>query len=159
MTISLSVFQFTAAAPQYRPTITAADSVVVNPAAFTTTQQLAAPTVTGAIPVLAATGFPSLFAEARFTTAGDSIGLSPVALNIDSAAKVTVLGIGSELLANASALRDLASTGKYFSQALIASSYGPRSGAAFGAGLVTHVAWLVTTAPAGSTNLYAWLSG
>lgn len=150
--MALSVFYFQTLNPpatvKYRAAIVATDGTTVNPALFTG----------GTVPVIPATGQPNLFAEARFTNAGDSIGLSPVALNIDATGLVTVLGIGAELTLTARTLRD-AVAGLYYSSAALASAYGSRSSQALGAGPVTHVAWLVTTAPAAATDIYAWLSG
>ena len=166
MTISLAVQNPNPLTPLvvYRASVTAADSTTVNPVAFTTTQQLAAPTVTGAIPVLQATGTANAFVSARLTNSADTIGLTLVGLQITQGAgatpTVTVLGAFSpEVTLAATSASLIASAGVFYTQSGIASTYGSRGSTALGAGVVTHVAWVVTTAPAHSADVYAWLSG
>jgi hypothetical protein len=147
---AISSFTFSSSSPKYRSAITAADSTTVNPAVFTG----------GTIPVIVATGQPNLFVTARFANSGDTIGVTPCALNIDSTGTVTVLALGSEITL-AAAATPLSDGTKTYSVSGLASAYGAKSALPDGAGLVTHVAWLVTTAPTSghSTDLYAWLSG
>lgn len=149
---------------EYRTLITAVDATLVDSAAFTTTAQSASPTVTSAIPILAATGMPNAFVSARLSNASDVIGVTPVALNVTPAATgtlVKVLGFGYEVQLQATAplaFQSVAAS-RWYTQAGLASTYGSQSAQPFAGGIVTHVAWLVTTAPAHTTDLYAWFSG
>lgn len=150
----------------YRAAVTAADSATINALAFTTTQQSAAPTVTGAIPVLPATGFPNAFVAARLANSTDTVGVTPVAINIvqgsGATPVVTVLGFGLETtLGSCSPVALTGGAGIFYTPASISSTYGSKSGAPLGGGTVTHVAWIVTTAPTSShsVDLYAWMSG
>ena len=145
MAISTVVNQQTTAPSKYR-TVTTTDSTTVNAATFTG----------GTIPILPVTGMPNAFITARFTQAADSLAVTPVYLNVDQTGTVTILGFGVAFTLTALTQTDGTI---YYSANAIASTYGSRSSQALGAGLITHMAWLVTTGPAASTTLYAWLSG
>jgi hypothetical protein len=164
--VALTVIQNTpiAVPTKYRTAITAVDSATLNSATFTTTNQSAAPTVVAPVPVLPATGTPNAFVEARLNSNADAIGVTPVALNIsigpNGVPVVTVLGLGLEVvLSNTSPIAFTDGAGKFYTPAGIASTYGSRGSGPFSSGIVTHVAWLVTTAPAATADLYAWQAG
>jgi hypothetical protein len=153
--MALKVFNFqtlnSPATVKYRAGVTAADSTTVAPTTFTGGSP---------VPVIPATGQPNLYVTARFTANTDTIGVTPVALNIDNQGTVTVLALGIELTLSCAAT-PLTDGTLYYSNSQLATAWGPRSSQSLGAGPITHVAWLVTTAPSSShaTDLYAWLSG
>lgn len=136
-------------------TVTAVDPTSLPSTVFTTD--------TSPIPVIAATGQPNAQFVARFTAAADTIGVTLCAINRDRSGVVTVLGFSSEFSlakTNTTALDDGAP--KYYSQPVsLASVYGAKSAQLMGAGPITHVALIVTTAPtsAHSTDLYFWTQG
>lgn len=148
----LSVIQnSTITAPVKYRTVTTADSATLTAAVFTA----------GTIPVLPVTGTPNAFVAARLFASGDTIGVTPVALNIAADGTITILGFGLEVTLAAASPLVLTDGTIFYTPASIASTYGSKGSGPFAAGLVTHVAWLVTTAPTAShsTVLFAWLSG
>jgi hypothetical protein len=109
------------------------------------------------IPVVPVVGRPNVYVRAATTNTADSIGVTPVALRRDQFAGYTIVAVGSELTLTSGAFSD----GTLFlSPAAVFDAMGARGSQLMGGGAVTHVAFLVTTAPtaARAVTLYAWAS-
>ena len=139
---------------KYRAGVTAQDTAALAALVASVFTTGASP-----IPVIPVVGGPNVAVRAAFTNTTDTIGVTPVALQVSlvgGAAGVFVLGIGSEITLAAGAVTAQDVAGKTFSQTGILSPLGATGSGNFAGGPVTHLAFLVTTAPPAAADLYAW---